>query len=444
MSVTPRKGQEPKIDQEPQDEETIQTILHRVEEKLRQRLRLRRLTIDEIEDQSQDIGEEVKRIVEEESFHSEGTGYCGSHRSCPQGHRARYVGLRCRQLITTCGVQRLSRAYYYCPVCRRGWCPLDQALKLGRGQCSRSVQALIARFASYLPYRTAAQEMEAICGVRLATRTVTRYAQAVEQRLQQEWEQAQQVREGASLPASSERPSRLHATMDGVMTHVDGEWHEVKLGCVYQTDRAGKAVRGRYMATLSGSAVFGRRMRVLGHRSGMDRCRDVAIVADGADWIWQEAGKHFPRSVQVVDYYHVTEHLWEYARVRFGEGKPGGVDWMKEQKERLLSDQLGPVIAQVSAWPASQGQGREVQRKLVNYLEKHQGRLRYKTFREAGYHIGSGVVESGCKNVVQQRMKGSGMRWKHAGAEAQLHLCAHWKSADGRDFSKYTTPATTH
>lgn len=164
----------------------------------------------------------------------------------------------------------------------------------------------------------------------------------------------------------------------------------------------------------------------------------------GAEWIWQEVGKHFPQSVQVVDYYHVTEHLWEYARARFGEGTPDGADWMKTQKERLLADRAQQVIADVSAWSSGKEQGREIQRKLVGYLGKHQGRLRYKTFREAGYHIGSGVAESGCKNVVQQRMKGPGMRWSHAGAEAQLHLCAHWKSVDGRDFSEYTAPTKAH
>ena len=261
-------------------------------------------------------------------------------------------------------------------------------------------------------------------------------------------EQAQQVGEADELPASPvstpERPSRLHGTMDGVMAHVDGEWHEVKLGCFYQTDRAGKAVRGRYTATLSDSSAFGRRMRALGHRSGTGRCRDVAVVADGADWIWQEVGKHFPQSVQVVDYYHVTEHLWEYARARFGEGKQAGTDWMAVQRERLLSDGVSEVIAAVGEWVAETEPGRQIQRRLVGYLEKHRGRLRYETFRGAGYHIGSGVAESGCKNVVQQRMKGPGMRWKGPGAEAQLHLCAHWKSVDGRDFGAYTAPTVAH
>ena len=80
--------------------------------------------------------------------------------------------------------------------------------------------------------------MEIICGIRLATSTIERYAQTLGQRLKQEWEQYEQVREAEDLPASdlpvSARPSRLHVTMDGVMAHVDGEWHEAKLGCVYQ------------------------------------------------------------------------------------------------------------------------------------------------------------------------------------------------------------------
>jgi len=406
-----------------------------------------------IEEQSQDIGEEVKRIVEEESLHSEGTGYATPFQSCHQGHRARYAGLRCRQVVTVSGLRWLMRAYYYCAQCGGGWCPTDLALGLGQGQCSRRAQVLIARFSSYLPYRTVSQEMEAVCGIRLATRTIERYAQALGQRLGQEWERLEQVREAEDLPASdlpvSMRPSRLHVTMDGVMAHVGGDWHEVKLGCVYQTTAntkgsVGKAVRTRYMATLCPSVSFGKRLRVLAHQAGGDRCRDVAVVADGAEWIWQETGKHFPRSVQVVDFYHGAQHLWVYAHARFGEGTPAGTEWMRVQKEHLLSDGVAQVIAEVRAWPAEKAAEQELQRRLVGYLSKHQARMRYQTFRAAGYHIGSGVAESGCKNVVQQRMKGLGMRWSKEGAEAQLQLCAHWKSAGVKDFYAYTAPQTPH
>lgn len=158
--------------------------------------------LDEIEEQSQDIGEEVKRIVEEENLHSEGTGYAAPFQSCHQGQRARYAGLRCRQVVTVSGLRWLKRAYYYCAQCGGGWCRTDLALGLGQGQCSRRVQVLIARFSSYLPYRTVSQEIEVVCGIRLATRTIEHYAQALGQRLGQEWERLEQVREAEDLPAS--------------------------------------------------------------------------------------------------------------------------------------------------------------------------------------------------------------------------------------------------
>lgn len=460
--------QEEAFQEEAIQEETIQEILRRVEEEVRRKLRLGDLTLDEIEEQSQNIGEEVKKIIEEKSLELVGTGYTSHSLSCPFGsgrksHHARYVGLRSRQLITLSGVRWLKRGYYHCNECGKGWCPTDQGLEIGRGQCSRRVQALIARFSSYLPYRTVAQEMETICGIRLATSTIARYAQALGQRIGQEWEQLANVREAEDLPASDipakQRPSRLHTTMDGVMVHVDGDWHEAKLGCVYQTKEKvkestkdqtkgedkdqGGVTHARYMATLSASASFGKRLRVLAHRSGTDRCRDVAVVADGAEWIWQETGKYFPQSVQVVDFYHTCQHLWAFAQARFGDGKSAGAEWMRIQTEQLLADKISEVITEVSDWSFDKVSDQEIQRLLVGYLSKHQKRMCYKTFRDKGYHIGSGVAESGCKNVVQQRMKGSGMRWGREGAEAQLQLCAHWKSDGANDFRAYTTSFAT-
>lgn len=431
-------------DKKAKQEQALQEILRRVEHKLREELSeelsIGGQTLDQIEEQSQKIGEEVKRIIEEESLHSEGTGYSGANLLCPHGHFSRYAGLRSRLVITRSGIRTLRRAYYSCAICRHGWCPRDKALGLGKGQCSRRVQALLARFSSYLPDRVAAQEMEAICGVSLSTRTVQTYSRKIGQRIAKEWEQWQDVREVEDLPESHlpSTPARLHVTMDGVMVHVEGAWHEAKLGCVYQTSAKGVAVQTRYSATLANSAAFGKRVRVLAHLCGADRCRDLAVVADGAAWIWQETGKYFPRSVQVLDYYHVTEHLWAYAQARFGAGSWAGTDWMTLQKTRLLSDDALSVIMDVALWHPRKSVNCKVRVQLLGYLGEHQSRLRYKTFSEAGYHIGSGIAESGCKNVVQLRMKGPGMRWRQAGAEAMLHLCSTWKSAGAADFYQYT------
>lgn len=438
----PKKKPTPKPDrnQAGAREAAIQDILRRMEETVRRELSIGGQTLDQIEEQSQTIGEEVKRIIEEQSLQAEGTGYRKTDLHCRQGHLARYAGLRSRLLITRSGTRTLQRAYYHCSVCGKGWCPTDQVLGVGRGQCSRRVQALIARFSSYLPDRVAAQELEVVCGVRLSTRTVQTYSRRIGGRIAKEWEQWQTAREAETLPASSlpSSPSRLHVTMDGVMVHVEGGWHEAKLGCVYQTNAKGVAIQTRYSATLANSAAFGKRVRVLAHLSGADRCRDIAVVADGATWIWQEVGKYFPRSVQVLDFYHVTQHLWCAAQARFGEGSQLGRDWLEAQKTRLLSDEASAVIAEIVSWRPRKEAKRRIREQLLGYLRAHEKRLRYKTFAGAGYHIGSGVAESGCKNVVQLRMKGPGMRWGQAGAEAMLHLCSTWKSAGTTDFHRFT------
>ena len=220
------------------------------------------------------------------------------------------------------------------------------------------------------------------------------------------------------------------------MLHVDGGWHEAKLGVAYTRRKEGGVESARYSATLDNSATFGKRFRVLGHLEGADNCAKVGIVADGSAWIWQEVGKYYARRVQILDYFHASQHLWKVGFARFGEGSQEAVEWVHSQQLELLSDNVEAVIAAIADWKAESKLASEVQRQVLSYLCTHSRRLRYETFQSAGYHIGSGVVEAGCKGVVQARMKGTGMRWKRAGAEAILHLRCAVCSTKRPDFQK--------
>jgi len=355
----------------------------------------------------------------------------------------------------------IRRAYYYCTKCRQGFCPLDTQIGIGRGQCSVQVCALLTRFASYLPFATAAQELEAVCGLRLCASTVRSYAQAVGCQLEAEWTQQEQCLHEQRAQPSVVRPSQLHLSMDGVLIHVGKEWKEVKLAGAYQTGTKGGVQRVGYCASLSCSREFGPRMRALAHGEGAHNCAKTAFVAhgegahncakaafvaDGGAWIWQEVGKYFPRSVQILDFYHVTEHLWAVARARFGETaadqKGAASVWMSQQKERLLRNQEALVIADGANWQASTVSAQEVQRRELGYLREHRGRMRYQSLREQGYHIGSGVIEAGCKNVVQGRFKGVGMRWSPAGAQAMLQVRTAWCSSQQASFAAAASRAT--
>jgi len=409
----------------PEEEALIQKLLAEYEAQLRRALKKKPRTLEQIEDTAEEVGNQVKRDLEEQIVQQQGTGDQGQQTACSCGQSARYVYDSSKRWVTRHGVLQIERAYYYCRACRRGFCPLDARLGLGSGEYSSAVVVLSARFAGYLPPRAAVRELREVCGLHLSANTLRQHAHQMGVALQVAWQAEETAFFADPDKEVGPRPSQLHLTLDGVMLHVDGGWHEVKLGCAYRRGAWGGVEAARYQASLAKSADFGKQWRVLGHICGADQCRQVGIVADGADWIWQEAGKYYPRRVQVLDYYHACQHLWEVAHLRFGEGTPTAKAWMQRQQERLLSDRVGTVVKAIDRWEAPTQAQQEGQRRVLAYLRTHARRMRYQTFREHGYHIGSGVAEAGCKAVVQARLKGPGMRWTGAGAEAMLHLrCA--------------------
>jgi hypothetical protein len=436
-------------------EERIARILRSVEEQLRREFPDAPQTLDEIERSAEQLGEQIKREIQHEMLDLCGTGYCGKFIPCSCGGTARFKSVPVRSVVTLHGEEPLARAYYYCSACRRGRYPLDDVLKLGTGQCSTHVRALACRFASYLPFALATRELEMVCGVKLSASSVQRIAKQTGRQLLQDWQE--RIRQPArqqmqQVEAMKRIPQQLHISMDGVMAHVDGAWREVKLGVCYERAGGSAGEKGptkasycaTYCATLSNSHEFGRQLRTLAHQAGEPRCRKVAVVADGSDWIWRETGKHFTQRVQILDFFHVCEHLWALANAHFGEGSPEASAWIHAQKGRLLENKVAEMLSEIRSWPPRTPAIAETQRKELAYLSKHAHRMRYKTFEDAGYHIGSGVMESSCRWVVQQRMKGSGMRWSSEGAESMLQLRTAWCSRSHNELMDAARSATLH
>ena len=414
-------------------EERIQRLLRHYEEVLRQNLTEGPQTLEEMEREVGKIGKQVQKDLQQEKLDHHGTGYTQDRIPCACGGRAAYTADSTRQLVTLYGPMTLTRAYYYCRGCKSGACPLDAVLGLDKGETSLGVRGLIGRLSAYMPDRKATTEAQMLTGVKLAASTAQRLSRALGEQLVRDWEADQARLKAGRLPGPDRCVPCLHTSMDGGFVFVDKQWREVKVGVVYERGERG-VERAAYYATLAKSADFGRRWRTLTSVHGSGQCRKLVVVADGAEWIWQETGKYAPTSVQILDFYHGVEHLWEVARLRFGEGSEGAKAWISLQQERLLDDKVEEVIADIALWVPGTVAGNEVREGKLNYLRTHQHRMRYKSFREAGYHIGSGVVEASCKTTVQGRMKGAGMRWSEEGAEAMLHLRAAWCTSQQTDF----------
>ncbi len=397
-------------------------------------------TIDDIERKSDEAAQRIRRLIAEKLLQKK-QRFTHSHSGaqpgiCPCGQVSRYVGRRTRQIVLRSGCHTLTRSYYYCASCQRGRCPVDEGLALCEGHYSPLLAATMARLSAYLPDRKVVEELQYFWGIDVAVSTTQRYSRRVGTAIAAQW-QTDKATGTERLPASQSYPTRLQMSMDGVQVHVDGDWHEAKIGVVYELDARGHAAHSRFTATLETSREFGLRLPILAHQAGADHCRDVAVVADGGPWIWQETGKYFPRSVQVLDYYHASQHLWAAAQARYGEGTPAAREWAKALEDLMYEQKQVELLRQVRAWQPHSETKRTVRRRLVNYLLEHRNRMAYKTLKEQGYHIGSGVVEASCKNVVQSRMKRAGMRWGSLGAEAILHTCSHYYSEGGADFRSY-------
>jgi hypothetical protein len=211
---------------------------------------------------------------------------------------------------------------------------------------------------------------------------------------------------------------------------------EVKLCCAFtQTtvDDDGYPVRdphsSSYLATFAPAAPFGTLMAAEARRRGAAHVRQLVVLGDGAPWIWNLATRHFPEATAVVDLYHAREHLHELAKLlefMLGDHR---TEWLAERLTDLDNGDTGAITAAARAFPLTGVKAAALDTAL-GYFENNAHRMAYARFRSLGMFVGSGNVEAGCKAIVGQRLKLSGMHWSQPGATGILTL--RCQQASGR------------
>ncbi len=223
--------------------------------------------------------------------------------------------------------------------------------------------------------------------------------------------------------------------MDGVLAHLhERGWSEIKVGCCYHTharvDRKRperldiRAQQASYVSALEEAQTFGWRLWQEAVRRGVLSSTEVVVLADGAHWIWNIAETHFPRAIQIVDWYHASAYVWTAASAIWGETSPERGIWARAQLDLLWEGKVSEVLVELEQWHAHG----EAVAAAVSYYRTHQGRMDYASYRARGLQIGSGSVESACKQVVSARLKQAGMIWDAEGAEAVATVRAWLKS----------------
>jgi len=152
-----------------------------------------------------------------------------------------------------------------------------------------------------------------------------------------------------------------------------------------------------------------------GIRRGADHVRQLTILGDGAAWIWTIAGSKFPEATQIVDLFHAREHdLARSLEFMLGDRKD---DWLAARLQDLDYGDIDGICKAARLYPL-EGVKKDELDTALGYFENNAPRMRYHWFRRCGLFVGSGVVEAGCKTVIGQRLKLSGMHWTAAGADA--------------------------
>jgi hypothetical protein len=358
------------------------------------------------------------RLVEA-AIATRGPGKTGPRRPCPCGGEAVCAGTRPKGVQTVVGWITVRRAYYVCAGCGHGHCPLDATLGLARDSLSPGVRRLASRCGALLPFAEAARTLADTARVQLSASTVRTVTETVGARREAALarEIAAAWEEGA--PAEPAAPARLYVAMDGIrILGTDGAGREVKVGVVIPVLGDGADApreRASYVAGLESAEVFGPRLALEAHRRGLEAAPQVAVLGDGAAWIWALATAYFPRALQIVDWFHASERVWALGRALFGEGTEQTTTWVEQQLGRVAQGHAAMLATEWAALPC-RSEAAVVRDEQVTYFTNQADRMAYARYRAAGWDIGSGMVESACKRVIGAREKGPGMRWSEAGA----------------------------
>lgn len=388
----------------------------------------------------------VGGVVLEKLLNGDGGGYEGARVACGEGQEAIFIDYRSKEVTTVLASVSVKRAYYHCAACATGVIPKDQELDVEGTSFSPGVRRLMGRVGGKESFNEGRRDLEELAGIRVKTKEVERIAEGIGAQLevlgQREREQA-----GAEKVVALKSVAKLYVSFDGTGVPVikretagrrgkaeNGEAHtrEAKLGCVFtqtRVDERGRPVRDQasttYVGAIEPAVEFGWRIYGEATRRGLRRAAQVIVIGDGALWVWGIAAEHFPGATQIVDLYHAREHLIDLSKIVYGLGHNKAKQWSGERITQLDEGNVEAVLSSMRRLRPTAEKVKEELRKTVNYFESNIERMRYAEFRRQGLFVGSGVIEAGCKTIVGQRLKQSGMRWSLWGANAIIALrCA--------------------
>jgi hypothetical protein len=304
----------------------------------------------------------------------------------------------------------------------------------------------------FVPFELAAQLMSQMSGLSVSASSLWNWVQARgKQALAEVEEQLKALAAGEPIEPEALTAALAEMTLvmaaDGVMVplrpHVGTPrgktvWQEVKVAVLarlgHHLTLTGKTVsrlyQRRLVAVLGSVEALAPRLQLEALRQGLASAPKVVWLSDGGKGFWRLYQQYFAASaVAILDFYHAAGHLWR-AAAAWLDGRSSAARWCFERWRHLLRHggdrqllrELTSLINRNDLPPSALKTLMQVQ----GYLQRHRSHIRYQDFEQPEFPLGSGLVESACKWLIQQRFKGVGMRWSEDGFNHLLHLRLAW------------------
>jgi hypothetical protein len=304
--------------------------------------------------------------------------------------------------------------------------PLDEELGLLPGNLAPRQQEHVIHLACWMPFDKAADMVERLLGVQTNEETVRRFTE----RTGKWMEEAQTAALSAEEEEQKDHLQVCVMSPDGAMiplTHK--QWGEARTLALGEPEEKVNAKGEKelhvgklsYFSRLTDASTFMDLATVELRRRGVFTAKRVAAAMDGADWCQTFTDMHRSDAVRILDFPHGSEHI----NVLLEALRKAGLHLPPKMFDRTLHvlKHRGPhaLLRMADRLPNDLAQQEEV-RVQLNYLRKREAMMQYPQFRRDGWPIGSGMVESANKNVVETRLKGPGMHWERKNVNPMLAL----------------------
>jgi hypothetical protein len=351
-------------------------------------------------------------------------------------------------LRTGFGVVALEVWHGQNPADRRWGCPTRQRWGLRpHQQLSPALEDKLAYFTTVAGSYEAAAKLAAKVGCAVEDSTLVALVQRLGARAEAQTQARLQAAPAEKTPQRA--PSALGVLLlDGYQVRFRGlgwgkqrtqqprvQWHEEKVGVFYEQEQAGGTERRQLVDKVvigwQGEPLeLGRRLHWEALRGGLGRARERLVVADGAPWIWNVVRDRWAGAHQLLDFYHASQHLWALGEVVASKDEGARRVWVEKRLHGLRHGQEQAVLREIAVLPPRRGEAGKVLRREQSYFASQAQRMNYQVLAERGWPIGSGAVESACRQR-QCRRKRPGQFWtakglRHLGALEEARDNGHW------------------